>query len=98
VWLTLKTYAVVFMVVWVRWALPRLRVDQLMSFSWKILIPAALLNMLFTALGIVTNVVVLVVLQIVLLIGFVWLVSRIGITAGTRLPDLSAPASREVTP
>jgi NADH-quinone oxidoreductase subunit H len=103
VWLTLKTYAVVFMVVWVRWALPRLRVDQLMSFSWKVLIPAALLNMFCTALGIVTNVFVLVGLQIVLVVGFVWLVSRIGITAGLRTPDLPlsagrASASSEVTP
>jgi NADH-quinone oxidoreductase subunit H len=103
VWLTLKTYAVVFMVVWVRWALPRLRVDQLMSFSWKVLIPASLLNMFCTALGIVTNVFVLIGLQIVLVVGFVWLVSRIGITAGLRASDLPLSAGRtsassEVTP
>ena len=45
----------------------RLRVDQLMEFGWKLLIPAAILNMFMTALGIVTNVFVLVALQIVML-------------------------------
>jgi len=103
VWLLLKTYAIVFMVVWVRWALPRLRVDQLMEFGWKVLIPAALLNMFFTALGIVTNAFVLVGLQIVLLVGFVWLVSRIGKRAGHGVREATASAVRstaspEVTP
>jgi hypothetical protein len=74
-----------------------------MSFSWKVLIPASLLNMFCTALGIVTNVFVLIGLQIVLVVGFVWLVSRIGITAGLRASDLPLSAGRtsassEVTP
>jgi NADH-quinone oxidoreductase subunit H len=85
VWLFAKTYLVIFLVIWVRWALPRLRVDQLMEFGWKVLIPAALFNMFFTALGLVTNTVVLVVLQIVMLAAFVWLVSRLGIDAGARV-------------
>ncbi len=49
-WLILKTYALVFVVMWVRWTFPRLRSDQLMAFAWKILIPFALLNVLSTAL------------------------------------------------
>ena len=49
-WLFGKTYLMIFMVIWVRWALPRLRVDQLMEFGWKVLIPAAILNMFMTAL------------------------------------------------
>ena len=107
VWLLLKTYAVIFMVIWVRWALPRLRVDQLMEFGWKVLIPAALLNMFCTAAGMVTNVFVLVALQVVLIAAFVWLVSWIGVTAGQRHPADAAggaagtggvPPSAEVTP
>jgi hypothetical protein len=59
--------------------------------------------MFFTALGIVTNVLVLVGLQVVLLVGFIWLVSRIGVTAGLRTPDLPVSTGRssatsEVTP
>jgi NADH-quinone oxidoreductase subunit H len=82
-YLLIKTYAIVFMVVWVRWALPRLRVDQLMEFGWKLLIPAAILNMFMTAFGIVTNVYVLVALQIVMLVGFLMIISRIGVRAGS---------------
>ena len=82
-WLFAKTYLMIFMIVWVRWALPRLRVDQLMEFGWKVLIPAAMLNMFVTALGIVTNVFVLIALQVVTLAGFIWLVSRIGVRAGS---------------
>ncbi len=83
VWLLAKTYLMVFMVIWVRWALPRLRVDQLMEFGWKVLIPAAILNMFLTALGIVTNLFVLVGLQVAMVAGFIWFVSRLGQRAGS---------------
>ena len=50
VWLLLKAYAVIFLMIWARWTFPRLRFDQLMSFAWKLLIPIALLNVAVTAL------------------------------------------------
>jgi NADH-quinone oxidoreductase subunit H len=49
VWLLLKAYAVIFLMIWARWTFPRLRFDQLMSFAWKLLIPIALLNVVVTA-------------------------------------------------
>src|SRR5450759_4463786 len=45
----LKSYILVFALVWIRLSLPRLQVDQLMAFAWKILIPLGLLNILATA-------------------------------------------------
>ena len=39
----------VFVFMWVRASLPRLRYDQLMSFGWKVLLPLATLNVLVTA-------------------------------------------------
>ncbi len=49
VWLMIKIYAIVFVVMWVRWTFPRLRSDQLMNFAWKVLIPIGILNLIVTA-------------------------------------------------
>lgn len=49
VWFIVKTYVLVFALVWVRLSLPRLQVDQLMAFAWKVLIPLGLVNIAATA-------------------------------------------------
>ena len=49
VWFTLKVYGFILIMMWIRATLPRLRIDQLMSFCWKGLIPAALVNILVVA-------------------------------------------------
>jgi NADH-quinone oxidoreductase subunit H len=49
VWFLAKTYVLIFVLMWVRWTFPRLRFDQLMNFSWKVMIPLALVNLLITA-------------------------------------------------
>jgi len=48
VWLFIKIIIVVLVMIWVRGTLPRLRYDQLMALGWKVLIPAALLNIMIT--------------------------------------------------
>jgi NADH-quinone oxidoreductase subunit H len=53
IWFLGKTYAFVFTFVWLRGTLPRVRIDQLMAFAWKWLLPASLLNLFATALAIV---------------------------------------------
>jgi len=50
IWFLLKVYAVVFIVIVARWTFPRTRFDQLMTFSWKVLIPLSLFNLVFTGL------------------------------------------------
>jgi NADH-quinone oxidoreductase subunit H len=52
-WFMAKTYGFVFLFVWMRGTLPRVRIDQLMDFAWKWLLPASLLNLFVTAAAIV---------------------------------------------
>jgi len=49
-WILSKTLLVVAVQIWIRWSLPRLRVDQLMSFCWKVLTPLAFFCMLLSGL------------------------------------------------
>jgi NADH-quinone oxidoreductase subunit H len=52
-WFVIKLLALLFVFIWLRATLPRLRYDQLMSFGWKILLPVATVNALVTALVVV---------------------------------------------
>jgi NADH-quinone oxidoreductase subunit H len=45
VWFFAKLLAIIVMFIWVRGTLPRLRMDQLMNFAWKFMLPMALLNL-----------------------------------------------------
>ncbi|QAR32176.1 NADH-quinone oxidoreductase subunit NuoH [Geovibrio thiophilus] len=50
VWFVLKVLFIMFIFLWLRATLPRLRFDQLMSLGWKVLIPIALANLMITAI------------------------------------------------
>jgi NADH-quinone oxidoreductase subunit H len=52
-WFFLKVLALLFVFIWIRATLPRLRYDQLMKFGWKVLLPAATINAVLTALFVV---------------------------------------------
>ncbi|MBI3536076.1 MAG: NADH-quinone oxidoreductase subunit NuoH [Chloroflexi bacterium] len=47
-WLLIKTYALIWIAFWWRGTLPRFRIDQLMGFAWKVLVPLALVNIFLT--------------------------------------------------
>jgi NADH-quinone oxidoreductase subunit H len=48
-WFAIKTALIIFTFQWIRWSLPRLRMDQLMDLGWKILVPACLIWLFVTA-------------------------------------------------
>jgi NADH-quinone oxidoreductase subunit H len=53
VWFFLKSFTFVYVFVWMRGTFPRVRVDQLMGFAWKWLLPVSLLNLFVTAAAII---------------------------------------------
>lgn len=44
-WLFVKSFGLVFIMMWIRWTIPRYRVDQLMELCWKKLTPLAFINL-----------------------------------------------------
>jgi len=48
VWFLLKSYLLVFVIMWLKWTFPRVRFDQLLNISWKAMIPLAFINLLVT--------------------------------------------------
>jgi NADH-quinone oxidoreductase subunit H len=48
IWFFLKAYILTFIIVWFRWTWPRVRFDQLLNFSWKVLIPVSFIWLLIT--------------------------------------------------
>ena len=53
IWFLLKLGVLIFVFIWMRATLPRLRYDQLMRFGWKVLLPVATLNAVVTAILVV---------------------------------------------
>ena len=49
-WLVIKTLSFVTIQIWIRWTFPRLRINQLLSLSWKFLIPVSLISIFIIAI------------------------------------------------
>ena len=55
VWFLLKAFFISFVIIWFKWTFPRVRIDQMLAFEWKYLMPFSLANLVlmavFVALG-----------------------------------------------
>ena len=49
IWFLGKVFFVFFLMIWTRTTLPRVRIDQLMTFAWKFLLPLSFVNLIVTA-------------------------------------------------
>lgn len=49
IWFLVKTFFIIFLIMWFRWTLPRLRIDQMLKLEWKYLLPISMLNTLLAA-------------------------------------------------
>jgi len=52
-WFLIKVFGVFFLIFWIRSTVPRVRIDQIMGFAWKFLLPLALINMFITGIEVV---------------------------------------------
>jgi NADH-quinone oxidoreductase subunit H len=50
-WFMVKTYAVILVIFWIRGTYPRLRIDQLMAFGWKLLVPLSFINIVLVGVA-----------------------------------------------
>ena len=53
IWFFGKAFFVVFLLMWVKWTFPRLRIDQILALEWKYLVPISMLNLLLMVLIVV---------------------------------------------
>ena len=51
VWFLVKAFAVILVIFWIRGTYPRLRIDQLMAFGWKLLVPLSFVNIIITGIA-----------------------------------------------
>ncbi len=49
VWFFVKTFFIIYLIMWFKWTFPRLRIDQLLTLEWKYLLPVSLVNIVVIA-------------------------------------------------
>lgn len=90
-WFMIKIFAVFFMIIWIRATIPRLRIDQVLGFAWKFLLPLSLINLVATAVqvfflrDVTISIWVYVGMNIILLVVFVALWSKLFRSGGEKV-------------
>ncbi len=79
IYLLIKVIVLLFIMIWIRATLPRLRYDRLMAFGWKLLLPLALINVFIVALGIILDALWLIPIAgvVIMVVSFSWVSYRL---------------------
>jgi len=96
-WLLLKTVIVIWLIFWIRGTYPRIRIDQLMTFSWKFLVPLSFINVVLTACVVFYGLSLwfLSVLSVLILSGGFWLMKK-SAGLGSEYNTVTIVSSREL--
>jgi len=94
IWFFAKTYTLFLVMIWLRGTFPRLRIDQLMNFAWKFLIPMTLVNIVAAALCLAVTPVISWPIATVLLIGAWMFFSTRELSTGGSIPSPSLVTDR----
>ena len=76
-WFALKTFSLIFIMIWFRGTLPRLRVDQLMGLAWKFFLPLTFINIFVTGIWYFTSLPVRIVSSILILGLSLWVLTKL---------------------
>ena len=97
VWFLFKTALVIWVIFWIRGTYPRIRIDQLMTFSWKFLVPLSFINVVMTASVVFYGLSLwyLSVLSILILLGGFWLMKKSS-DSGSEYNTVTVVSSREL--
>jgi NADH-quinone oxidoreductase subunit H len=97
IWLLFKTATVIWLIFWIRGTYPRIRIDQLMTFSWKFLVPLSFINVVLTACVVFYELSLwfLSILSVLILLGGFWLLKKSS-GLGSEYNTVTVVSSREL--
>jgi NADH-quinone oxidoreductase subunit H len=89
-WFIIKVFAVFMFIIWIRGTVPRLRIDQVMGFAWKFLLPLALFNLVITGVEVLAwpdaPLIILGIINLTAAVILVLLMSKLFKLGGGRVP------------
>ena len=95
-WFASKSFVITAILLWFRSTWPRLRIDQIMGFAWKVLMPAAILNTLLIGLELVfirDNYILQIIINMSIFVVFIYLIANI---LGQKRLKLKEPVPSEL--
>ena len=95
-WFASKSFVITSILLWFRSTWPRLRIDQIMGFAWKVLMPAAILNTLLIGLELVfirDNYILQIIINMSIFVVFIYLIANI---LGQKRLKLKEPVPSEL--